>query len=513
MKIRHGVFWPPFLMLFAALALNFLDSALFLSVVNGANGWLLNTFSSAFAWCGLFCLGVCFLVGLSPFGRETIGGKGATPLFSYRSWICVSICTSTAAGILFWGMAEPITHLVRPPTSLGIAAGSDAAARFAMSTLFMHWSFIPCAIYAMPALMFAIAFYNLKQPFSLSSVFVPLVGARLQRRLSTPVDALALYTLVLGMAASLATGVLAISGGLSYLFGIEGGPFLWTVIGVAIVISYIASALSGVEKGIKNLSILNSGFFIGLAIYVLIFGAPLEAAKITGTGLEDFFTHFIARSLFTELAPTDPWPRQWTVFYWAVWLAWAPVTAGFLGRIGRGYTVRQFLTVNLLVPAVFAMLWMAIFGGTALSLELFHGAGLSEVLANKGPEGMTYGVLSGLPMAGMVIPFFILVTAISYITAADSNTLCMAAMSSTGISAEEPDPPRYLKLIWGSVVGVISLVMLVHCGVDGIRNLSYLGGLPALFFVFGTGLSLLVMAWGPSVRALFSIGHYKEVEA
>ncbi len=500
-------------MLFAAIALNFLNPALFLSVVNGANTWLLATFSSAFAWCGLFCLVVCVAVAVSPFGRETIGGKTAPPLFSYRSWVCVSICTSTAAGILFWGMAEPITHLVKPPASLGIAPGSDAAAQFAMSTLFLHWTFTPCAIYALPALMFALAFYNLKQPFSLSSVFTPLVGERLQRRLSTPVDAIALYTLVLGMAASLATGVLAIAGGISYLFGIEGSPLLWTVIGAAIVVSYIASALSGVEKGIKNLSIVNSLFFIGLAVYVLVFGAPIEAAKLSGKGFGEYVSHFFSRSLFTELSPSDPWPKQWTVFYWAVWLAWAPVTAGFLGRIGRGYSVRQFLMVNLVIPAVFSMLWMAIFGGTALSLELFHGAGLSQVLATKGPEGMTYGVLSGFPLSQIVIPFFIIVTAISYITAADSNTLCMAAMSSTGVCAEEPDPPTYLKLIWGSAVGVISLVMLVHCGVDGIRNLSYLGGLPALFFVFGTGLSLLVLAWGPSVRAAFSVRIFQEVEA
>jgi glycine betaine transporter len=499
MKLRHEVFWPPFLMVWAALALNFYDSDKFLSLINGLNNWLLGTFSDVFAFCGIFVLWVCVAVFCSPLAKTRIGGPHAKPLLSFRSWCCVSLCTSTAAGILFWGMAEPIYHLMQPPESLHLVAGSDASAAFAMSTLFMHWSFTPSAIYALPALMFALAFYNLGLPFSISSMLQPLLGTRLRRWLSTPIDVIALYTLVLGMAASLGTGILTVSGGISYLWGIESSPLLWMGIGTFIVVSFILSAILGLDRGIKNLSLINSGFFMVLAVYVLCLGVPDQVWKLSLAGLLDYGSTFVNRSLFLEFSQSDPWPQQWTVFFWAVWLAWTPVTAGFLGRIGRGYTVRQFLVVNLVVPSVFAVLWMGVFGGTALGLERSGSLGLSQLLSTAGPESMAYAVLAHLPFSEAVIPVFVFLVCISYITAADSNTVTMSAMSTCGVSAENSEVSTYLNILWGALVGIISLVMLVHSGVNGIKTLSYLGGFPALFLELATACSLLIWAWGPSV--------------
>jgi len=504
MKMRHSVFWPPFLMVFGALTLNFIDPSRFLALVNGINQWVLGYFSSWFAFCGIGALLVSAAVYFSPIGKTKMGGPEAKPLLSLFSWACVSVCVNTGAGILFWGMAEPIYHLTQPPVSLGLPAGSPEAARFAMSTLFMHWSFTPAALFALPGLLFGLVFYNLGLPFSLSSCLEPLVGKKWREKLSAPVDVIALYTLVLGMAASLATGVLTVSGGVAYLTGKASAAPMWIGIGIAIVVTFLLSAALGLDKGIKNLSLINSYFLIFLALFVLVTALPSQALHYGWTGLTEYLSTFLARSTFAEFAASDPWPRQWPVFYWAVWLAWAPISAGFLGRIGVGYTVRQFLWVNLLIPAFFALLWMTIFGGTSLGYEM-NGAGLSAILNRSGAENLTYTVLAKLPWSSLIIPVFLGLAAISYVTAADSNTVTMAAMSTTDFTADSPEPPLPLKIVWGVLVGTVSLVMLVHSGIEGIKTLSYLGGLPALFFEIAAGLSLVSLAWAPQLKRLTEI--------
>lgn len=497
MKLRHSVFWPPFLLVTGALCLNLYDPATFLRVMNAMNNWILSNFSGAFAGVGVLALFTSALVWISPLGRTTIGGRGAKPVLDFWSWVAISICTNTGAGILFWSMAEPLYHLGKPPVSLGLTPGSHAAGSFALSTLFLHWSFTPSAIFTVAGLVFALCFHNLKLPFSLSSSLRPLVGERLYQRISVPIDSLSLFTLVLGMAASLDTGILSIAGGVEHLGGFRSAPFLWNLVGSVIIIAFILSAVTGVEKGIKYLSHFNSWLFVGIAVWAIFMGFPQAVLGWTVTALEELVRTFPAKSLFLGFQGIDPWPQQWTVFYWAVWLAWTPVSAAFLGRIGAGYTVRQFILVNLLIPAVFAIFWTGLFGGTTLHLELAKHAGLSELLAQRGPEGMVYAVLALLPGGVAIIPFFLGLVFISYVTAADSNCVTMAGLSTSGISPETPEPPMAIKTLWGLVVGILGLVMLGHSGVEGIKALSYLGGLPALFFEIAACLSLLRLAWQP----------------
>lgn len=414
-------------------------------------------------------------------------------MISMPSWLAISICTNTGAGILFWSIAEPIYHVSQPPKSLGIIAGSAESAQFAMSTLFMHWSLTPSALFCLPGLVFALAFYNLRQPFSLSSCLQPLVGSKWSKRLSAPTDSIALYALALGMSASLGTGILTISGGLEYMYGIASNPTTWTIVGIVIVAAFIVSAATGIEKGITYLSHINSVFFFLLAGFVLIFGSIGVIAAYSWDGIQQMTTDFFNKSLFFRFAADDPWPKQWTIFYWAVWLAWTPVTAGFLGRIARGYSVRQFFMINLWIPAVFAILWTGIFGATTLSLELGNHIGLTKLLADKGPESLAYAVFAQFPMARLIIPIFLILVFISYVTAADSNTVTMAGMSTKGLSQENAEPPVGFKILWGVIVGTLALVMLGHSGIEGIKSLSYLGGLPALVFEIGALLSLIVL--------------------
>lgn len=496
-SLRHGVFWPPFLLVTLALGLSFYDSPGFVAVLNRFNTSALAILAPWFAWTGLLALVLCAVVAVSPMGSVHIGGKGARRLLQPASWCSVTLCTSTAVGILFWAMAEPVMHYGAPPAALGIRAGTPAAADFALSTLFLHWCFTPAALYTLPSVAFAFAFYNMKQPFSLSAPLVPLVGERGAARLSGGIDAISLYALVAGMAASLATGVLTIAGGIAHQWGIASAPASWIALGILVVGAFVTSAAVGLDRGVKTLSNINTVFFIALAVYVLWYGPTLSTFFLGLSGVQEYAATFVEKSLFLKFEASDAWPKMWTVFYWSVWIAWAPVTAAFLGRIGVGYTVRTFVLVNVGVPAVFSLLWMWIFGGTAIALEQ-QGVGLGEMMRTQGAESAVYNVLGQFPFARLMIPFFLISAFLGYVTAADSNTMAMAGMSSHGMSADSPEPKLWIKLTWGCMVGLLALVMLCACGVDGIKTLSYLGGIPALLYEIAMGVSVLWVCFQPA---------------
>lgn len=496
MKLRHSVFWPPFLLLLAAPLVSWLDNKSFTAWNERANAWILDHFGNAFGIAALMILLTCVLAYVSPLGRVRLGGDRGKRLLKPYDWFAVSLCVNTAVGILFWATAEPLVHLASPPKSLGLVAGSPGAQSFAMSTLFLHWSFTPSALYTLPALAFALAFYNMKQPYSLLSCLYPLTGGRGKTWLGPVVDGIALFSLVTGMAASLGTGVLTLAGGFQHAYGIESSWPAWIAIGGAVVAAFLLSSISGLDRGIRWLSWLNAKVFFVFLALAIVFGPWGFWLELLPRSFAEFVTNFWGRSTFTAFAANDPWPRAWTIFYWAIWLAWAPITAVFLGRIGVGYTVRQFILVNLVAPAVFAIVWMGIFGGTALSLEA-SGVGLSALMKAKGPESLIYGVLARYPGSVVWLPLFLITVFISYVTSADSNTTVMAGISSVGIEPESPEPGVRLKVVWGSTLGLISLVMLCHSGIDGIRTLSYLGGLPALIFEVAVMAGLWAVCLAP----------------
>ncbi|PPC73996.1 BCCT transporter [Pokkaliibacter plantistimulans] len=497
-NIRPLVFWPPFLLLLIAVAMSLYDLDGFLKTTSAINDWILDRFAWLFSFGTLSMVAVCVWVCFSPLARVRIGGAEARPMLSKWRWFSITLCTTVAIGILFWATAEPMYHLYSPPESLHLTPNSPEAAKFALSTLYLHWSFTPYAIYAVPALMFALAHYNLGKPFSLASAFTPLVGDRLQGKKGQLLDALALFALVAGMAASLGTGVMTLSGGLNSLLGIPSNTLTQGLITLAIVCTFILSAASGLQKGIAVLSNLNTKLFFAACLFLFLFG---PTTYILGFGMEslgEYVTQFFQKSLFTGAISGDPWPRWWTIFYWANWLAWAPVTALFLGKIARGYTVREFMVVNLILPASFAIVWMAIFGGTALHMDMHNNGLLHNALEKLGPESVIYTVLNQLPLAGLTSLVFVFVAFLSYVTAADSNTEAMSNLcSQNGSQRMEHDEQEAssgnlkMKLVWGGTIGFVAWVMTGFAGIDGIKMMSNLGGLPALFIILGITASLV----------------------
>lgn len=468
------MFFTPLAVLLAAVILSLWQGPSVVAAETAINDWILRYFSSLFAWAGIGFLILLAGISVSPLGGRIIGGPAAQPILTRWRWFAVTLCTTIATGILFWGAAEPLFHLNDPPAMLGLEPGSEAAATFAMSTMFLHWTLTPYAIYTVAGLAFALVYYNRSEPFSLSSLFVPLLGQRAHGPVGTGIDIICLYALVAGMAASLG-----------------GTPLRWAIAG-AIVASFLISAATGLQKGIAGLSVLNTWLFFAIIAFVLIAGPTAEMLGLSLRGVVDYFQTFIPRNLGLDV--DTGWHRQWTIFNWANWFAWAPVTALFLGRLAVGYSVRAFILYNLILPSLFGAVWMAAIAGATIAFDQQSGASLYAVLTAQGPDPVLFRLFSALGGGPVVAGVVLFAIFLSYVAGADANVSAMSALSTRGITPDAPEAPLWVQAVWGVTVGLVAIVLVAGGGIDGIRMMSVLGGFPALFVIVGAALSLTVMA-------------------
>lgn len=491
LSINAKIFYPTLLFLIVVIAYSLHDNEGFLAFCNQINKWILQHFGWLFTWTAFLFLIILAVIYFSPAAKIKIGGEQAQPILSRWKWFAIALCTTIATGIFFWGMAEPLYHLHQPPAGLDIVANSPEAAQFAMATMFMHWSFTPYGIYTIAGLLFALVYYNLGQSFRISSLLFPILGQRAHSKLGSIIDIICLAALISGMASSLGTGIFALMGGLEHTLHIAQSDVILGLIGITLVATFILSAVSGLKKGISILSSWNTRVFMGLAGLLFILGPTALILKLGGQGFADYAYHFVSRSTNIQTTIDPDWLNDWTVFYFANWFAWAPVAALFLGRLSVGYTIREFINYNLLFPAIFTCCWMMIFSGASLGFDLSTNGNLFEVLTNQGEENVMFKILGELPYGKWISLLTILMIFISYVTAADSNISAMSAISTKGISPENPEAPIFMKLIWGSLVGLIAWVMITSAGVDGIRMLCILGGFPALFILISVGVGLI----------------------
>jgi choline-glycine betaine transporter len=502
-SIRRIVFWMPLSIFAVLVTASLLDPEAFLKTATRFNDWILAVFSHGFAW-GAFCFVLtCAWAALSPLGKIKIGGRDAVPFLTRWNWMAITLTTTIAIGILFWAAAEPIYHLY-DPGGLPIDPGTTEAARFSMVSLYMHWTFTPYAIYTIPGLTFALCYYNLNKPFSLSAPISVLTRRPVPQIAADLLDGLALLALLFGLSASLGAGIMSISGGIDRLTPLTASPLITACVAAAIVGAFFLSSASGIQKGIRILSDINTKTFIALMVFVLIAGPTWEILRLGANSLGNYITEFIPRSLTLEPYDDQAWLNGWTVFYFANWMAWAPLAALFLGKISRGYTVREYVLVNLCLPAFFSMIWMTIFGGMAINIELETPQLLNGVLEAFGPEHVLYAVLDYLPLATVLAALVVVISFLSYVTAADSSLVVISELTTRGNTenelidhAHETERPTKttlgLKLIWAIAVGFAAWIMTSLSGIDGVKMLSNLGGLPALFIIVTFNIALIVL--------------------
>jgi glycine betaine transporter len=428
-------------------------------------------------------------LALSRYGNIRLGPDDALPEFSTFSWVSMMFATGMGIGLIFWGVAEPLTHLNAPP--MGMAEpGTPAAARLAMEYTFFHWGLHPWAIYAVIGLAIAYFAYRKEYGNLISATFRPLIGDAAGRAPGKAIDIVAIFATLFGSATSLGLGALQITGGLDNVFsgGSESVALALLVIWV-LTACFVVSAVTGIEKGVQFLSNANAVAAVVLVFFLFVVGPTVFILSTFTEGMGAYLTQLPTMSGRTGAFDTDQaaWLNGWTIFYWAWWISWTPFVGMFIARISKGRTIRQFVVYVILVPSLVSFVWFSILGGAAFDLQLNQGKDLGQQLADEGTESILFTVLRDYPLASITVVLAIFLIAIFFITGADSASIVMGMLSQHG----EEEPKRSLVIFWGVAQGAVASVLLWSGG-DDLR--AGLTALQNLVIIVGGAFMLVIIA-------------------
>ncbi|WP_417541309.1 BCCT family transporter [Microbacterium maritypicum] len=439
-------------------------------------GWVVEYFGFFFTTIATIVLVFMLFVGFSRYGRIPLGRDDEEPEFSMFSWISMLFAAGMGIGLVFWGAAEPLTFFENPPPGT-VEANTLEAMHTAQAQVLYHWGPQAWAFYALVGGAIAYGAFRRGRTPLISSIFAPLLGeGRTAGPLGRTIDVFAIIVTLFGTAASLGLGALQIGHGVELVSGIGelGNGVLIAVIAL-LTACFIASAVSGVSKGIRALSNINAVMALVLAFFVFFVGPTMLILNVIPSIAVQFvgdLPQMIARSA-SQGEEAQAFLSIWTIFYWAWWISWSPFVGMFIAKISRGRTLRQFVSVVILVPSAISLVWFAIFGSTAIQQQM-DGAGLTV----DPPEEVLFGVLENLPFPLITSVLLILLISIFFITGADSSSLVMGTLSQQG----RPEPTRWVTIVWGSLVGVIAAVLLVTgeegSGLKSLQNVTIIAALP-----------------------------------
>ena len=495
-QIRWAIFLVPWVLAVATIVLNLVNGEAFNSVIMSITSFILGDFDWLFALMAFVCVVLVVAAYFSPFGNVRIGGSKAKPVLNKSNYIWIVLCTIMAAGILLWACAEPMYHYYNPPTSVN--PESPEAITFIMKDIFLEWTFTPMCIYGMPAILFAFLFFNAKKKYSIGTMLYPAISYEKAEKAGPVVDCICLLALVCGMAASMGSAVFLVADGTSSLTNgaVTSNALLWTII-AAIIVAFVASAVSGVMNGIRILSTINSRIYMALGLFVFLFGPTFYILRLTVEGFGAYLSSFCQSSLMLSGADGDGWAMWWPVFYWCNWMAWMPVTSTFLARISKGYSVKEVVRVVVVYPALFSVAWLGLFSTSSIYYEL-AGKGINDAMVNGGTASATYAVLQQLPVPVLSIAVFLAIVFVSFITASDSNTNAMAGLCTEGISVEDTESPAWLKIVWGITIGALCVIFInAFQSTDALKYLSNLGGFPIVFLLIFIAISFVKVMTDP----------------
>jgi choline/carnitine/betaine transport len=412
----------------------------------------------------------------SRYGKIPLGRDDEGPEFRTSSWVAMMFSAGMGIGLMFWGAAEPLSFFTSPPPGSGAAPGSPQALDAAMSTALFHWTLHPWSIYAVVGLAIAYGTFRKGRSQLISAAFAPLLGTRrTEGGLGKAIDIFAIFATLFGSAASLGLGALQIGGGLRAT-GWMSNPGTGLLVGIIVVltVAFIASAVSGVAKGIQWLSNINMVLAAILAFFVFVVGPTVLILNLLPGAVGHYLADLASMAARTgaDGPETAEWLQSWTVFYWAWWISWTPFVGMFIARISRGRTIRQFIAGVILIPSVVSLVWFAIFGGAAISEQQ-----AGNDLASASTEGQLFGLLQSYPAGVVLSVVAMLLVAIFFVSGADAASVVMGTISQRG----SIEPGRGIVIFWGAVMGAIAAIMLLVGGSDalsGIQNITIIMALP-----------------------------------
>lgn len=432
-----------------------------------------------------FFVGFCLFLAFSRFGRIKLGKEQDQPAYSFYSWISMLFACGFGSGLVFWGVAEPMSHFGTPPYS-HVEPHSAEAARLAMHYSFFNWGFHQWSVFAVVGLALSYFQFRKKGDSLISSTLTPLIGKRSRRIFNIPIDILAVIATTIGVATSFGMAALQINGGLQYVFSFPNETWLQLLIIAVMYVAYQLSAITGIDKGMKILSNINLALTLGLMVYVLFAGPTVFILEGLTLAIGDYLQHFIQNSFYVTPYDGGTWVRDWTVFYWAWVISWSPFVGSFVARISKGRTIREFVFGVLIVPPFIGLIWISIFGGTALYMDLYGNASVAAAVSNDVTTAL-FVMFKGLPFELILSVLSLILIALFIITSADSATYILGVLTSKG----SLNPSRVSKFIWGTLMASITAVLILSSGLKGLQTASLVSALPFTCILIMMCISLI----------------------
>ncbi len=441
-------------------------------VINAVFSWTTVNWAWLYLITAFVLVSGCFILMLGKFGGIKLGLAGDTPEFSDFSWFAMLFGSAIAAGIVFWGPAEPAYHFMSPPPFFGGEAKTAEAGANAMTYSFFHWGLSAWAIYAMLTIPLAHACYTKGLPFKFSSAFYYVLGEKIHGTWGKVLDIFSVFATLGGLATTTGLVALQLSSGLKFQYGLELGAWgIYIIIGILTVIFTIA-VYTGIEKGVKFIGDVNMWVFVGVWFFVLIFGPTVFLINLTTNAIGQYLLYFLPMSLYTAPGVEGNWIGSWTVFYWAWWMSWAPFVAVFIARISKGRSVRQTVAATLLLPTLGDFLWYGVVGGTGIQFDV------TATLQEHGVESAIFAIAQNLPMTGIfALCLFFLITTF-FLTSANS-----AAMSLAMFVSGHETPNRNLRAFWGIALGSVAAVLAGAGSLKAIQTASIATAFPMTFLL------------------------------
>ncbi|GGC65202.1 BCCT family transporter [Hoyosella rhizosphaerae] len=448
-----------------------------------ASNWILTNLG----WFYIFGVTTFLLfllwMALSHFGSVRLGDDDEQPRYSTPVWFAMLFAAGIGTILMFWGVAEPISHFANPPMR-DVEPQTADAAREALTFTMYHFALHTWTIFTLPALAFAYFGFKRKLPLRVSSIFHPMLGDRINGPIGRSIDILAVVGTIFGVSVSIGLGTLQVNSGLSRLIGIPENIFTQLLIlGVITTIAVISVSL-GLDKGIKWLSNINISMAILLLIFVIVVGPTLFLLRGTIEATGTYLSSLVELAFWTDTFGDTGWQGGWTVFYWAWTITWAPFVGIFIARISQGRTIRQFVLGVLMLPTSFSVLWFGVFGLASFDIEFNRGGGLVEEVVEQGDiPGALFAFLQNYPFATAMSLFAIIIVVIFFTTSMDSASL-VTDMLCTG---EDETGPVRQRVFWAITTGVIAGTLLSvggGSGLDALQQVIIVVGLPFFIIAF-----------------------------
>jgi glycine betaine transporter len=464
-RIDSTVFWVAAVLsaIFVAWGVFFADSlaAVFDAVLFS---YLIPNFGWVFILSSFGFLAFSVYLAASRYGRIRLGGDDERPEFSTVSWVAMMFSAGMGIGLMFFGVAEPMSHMGTPPFGLA-DPNTKGAAQVAMEYSYFHWALHPWAIYAIVGLALAFFCFRKGMPNLISTAFYPLLGDRVYGPIGKTIDILAIFATLFGSATSLGLGALQINQGLNVLFGVGGKNAVGMAIAVIAVLTlcFILSAISGVHRGIQWLANTNMVLAVFLLLFLFVLGPTVFILDTFVQSIGGYLANIIPMSFRTASYGDSAFVSGWTVFYWAWWISWAPFVGTFIARISRGRTIREFVVGVILVPSVVSFVWFAILGGTAIDLQLSGAADIAGPVSAGNQPGALFLTLQQFPLFWLTALIVVILVALFFISGADAASVVMGMLSSRG----NLHPKSWNIIVWGTFTGAAAAICLLAGAIQG----------------------------------------------